>query len=160
MYHILRWAIWLLPLYVGYQLAYQVNVMYSLHNTYTTGEIIAARVTDFRIKQIAAQTNGFIVLEFTDQAGNHENRLLSLPVQMAAPLMHFGMLDIRYKPSNSHDIVITATYQIHRNMVVVNIAVLTLSFLAVLMIAVWATRLANRRIVQPDDPVFVRVDQN
>ncbi|MCC5926211.1 MAG: hypothetical protein JJU41_06570 [Bacteroidetes bacterium] len=159
MYKILRLAIWLLPLYIGYQLGYQMNVLYSMHSTYTTGEIVTARVTDFRIKQIAAQTNGFIVLDFTTSDGTHVNQLLSLPVQMAAPLMNFGMLDVRYNPSNTQDIVITATYQIHRNMVVVNIAVLTLSFMAVVLIAVWATKLANRRIKQPEDPVFVRVDE-
>jgi hypothetical protein len=158
MYNVLRLVIWLLPLYVGYQLGYQINVLYSMHDTYSSGEIVTARVTDFRIKQIAAQTNGYIVLDFTAADGTHIDQLLSLPVQMAAPLMNYGLLDVRYKPSNSQDIVITATYGIHRNMVVVNISVLTLSFLAVFLIAVWATRLANKRIKQPNNPVFVRVD--
>lgn len=159
MYRILRIAIWLLPLYLGYQLSYQVGVLTGLQDTYNTGEMVTATVEDFRIKQIAAQTNGYIVLDFTTADGTHINQLLSLPVQMAAPLMNSGALVVRYKPENKHDIVITATYAIHRNMVVVNIAVLTLSLFMVVLIAVWATRYANRKIARPETPVFVRVDQ-
>lgn len=158
MYKILRIAIWLLPLYIGYQLYYQMNVMYSLHHTYTNGEIVAATVEDFRIKQIAAQTNGFIVLDFTAADGTHVNQKLSLPVQMAAPLMSYGMLDVRYLASSSQDIVITATYDAHRNMVSVNIAILIISLTIVTLIAIWATKLANRRIASPDETVFVRID--
>jgi hypothetical protein len=158
MYKILRIAIWLLPLYIGYQLGYQINVLFGMSATYTQGESILAKVEDFRIKQIAAQTNGYIVLDFITANGTHVNRLLSLPVQMAAPLMNFAIVDIKYLEGSTQEIVITATYDVHKNMIIVNIAVLTLSLMIVTMIAVWATRFANRKIQLPDEPVFTRVD--
>jgi hypothetical protein len=158
MYKILRIAVWLLPLYIGYQLGYQVSVLSGMAKTYSEGESIMAQVEDFRIKQIAAQTNGYIVLDFRTSDGLHVNRLLSLPVQMAAPLMKSAIVDIRYLQGSANDIVITATYAVHKNMVIVNIAVLTLSLMVVTMIAAWATRHANRRILTPAEPVFTRID--
>jgi hypothetical protein len=160
MYKFLRIAIWLLPLYIGYQLGYQLTVLTGMAKTYNEGETIMATVEDFRIKQIAAQTNGYIVLDFRTSDGAQVNRLLSLPVQMAARLMNTAAVDIKYLEGSTHDIVITATYDVHKNMVIVNIAVLALSFMAVVMIAVWATRFANRKIQLPDDPVFTRIDLN
>jgi hypothetical protein len=157
-FKILRLAIWLLPLYLGYQAAYQVTVLTSMHKTYNTGESILAEVTDFRIKQIAAQTNGFVVLDFTSADGTHVNRLLSLPVQLAAPIQNYALIDIKYRAGASQEIVMTPTYRFHKNMVLVNIAVLSLSLLVTVLIALWATRLANAKIKDPVDETFTRVD--
>lgn len=158
LFKILRIAIWLLPLYLGYQLTHQIGVLVSMHFTYEQGEDIVANVTDFRIKQIAAQTNGYVVLDFTTSDGVHVNRRLSLPVQLAAPIQNYAAINIKYRSGASQEIVMTPTYKFHKNMVLVNIAVLFLSFFVVVLIAIWATKFANKRIRDPQEPVFTRVD--
>lgn len=157
-FKILRWAIWLLPLYVTYQLVYQSQVLYSLQQTYNTGEMIVAKVEDFRIKQIAAQTNGFVVLSFTTAAGDSVNRRLSLPVQLAAPIQNMALINIRYRDGVSQEIVMTPTFKFHRNMVIMNIGVLFISLSITFLIARWATGFANKRIADPNEPQFLRVD--
>ena len=156
MYRILRVAIWLLPLYLGYQLTYQIGVFTGLQDTYNTGEMVTATVEDFRIKQIAAQTNGYIVLDFTTADGTHVNQLLSLPVQMAAPPDGFRDLDCNVTSRKTNtNIVITATYAIHRNMVVVNMAVLTLSLFMVSAYSCVGNPTGEpKKIARPETPVF------
>lgn len=157
-FKILRWGIWLLPLYLSYQFVYQSQVLYSLHQTYTTGESIVASVEEFRIKQIASQTNGYVVLNFTTAEGKVVNRKLSLPVQLAAPIQNMALINIRYREGVNQEIVMTPNYRFHRNMVVVNIGILFLSTFITILIAIQATKYANKRITGSKDPRFLRVD--
>jgi hypothetical protein len=157
-FKILRWAIWLLPLYLAYQLAFQSQVLHSLQQTYNTGEQIVATVEDFRIKQIASQTNGYVVLSFTTSTGETINRRLSLPVQLAAPIQNMALINIRYRSGVNQEIVMTPNYRFHRNMVIMNIGILVISTLITVLIAIWATSFANKKIKDPDEPKFQRVD--
>lgn len=157
-YKILRVIIWALPLYLVYQTTYQGEVLVSMQKTFQEGEVISARVDDFRIKHIASQTNGYVVLDFTSGSGTHVNRRLSLPVQLAAPIQDMANINIRYREGASQEIVMIPTFKFHRNMVLVNIAVLLVSTLITFLIALWATKLSNRRIREPEEPNFVRVD--
>lgn len=158
MYKFLRVLVWILPVWLGYQLFYQGVVLYGLQQTYNNGEAVSATVQDFRIKQIAAQTNGYIILDFMPSDGQHVNQKLSLPVQLAAPLMSLPLVDIRFLRESPQPIVMTPVYRFHRNMVIVNMAVLVLSVLVTLAIAVWATRRIGRKLTSPSQPVFERTD--
>lgn len=157
-YKILKWAVWMLPLYLVYQLGYQGSVLYSMHDTYKTGADIVAEVTDFRIKHIASQTNGYVDLRFTTPDGQLIEQRLSLPVQLAAPIQSSARIPIKYKAENSQDIVMTPTFRFHQNMVIVNIGVLTLSFFVTFLIALWGYRVCSRKLSNPDDPTFIRTD--
>lgn len=157
-YKILRWAIWLLPIYLTYQLVYQSQVLFSLQQTYNTGEQIVATVEDFRIKQIASQTNGYVVLNFTTADGENINRRLSLPVQLAAPIQNMALINIRYRHGVNQEIVMTPNYRFHRNMVIMNIGILVISALITVLISCKVTTFANKKIADPDEPQFQRVD--
>jgi hypothetical protein len=157
-FKILKWAIWLLPLYLTYQLVYQSQVLYSLQQTYKTGEQIVAVVEDFRIKQIASQTNGYVVLNFSTASGETINRRLSLPVQLAAPIQNMALINIRYREGVNQEIVMTPNYRFHRNMVIVNIGILIISTLITILIARWASSFASKKIIEPDEPRFRRID--
>lgn len=158
-FRILKWAIWLLPLYLTYQLGYQVNVFLSMQNTYNNGVDIIADVTDFRIKHIASQTNGYVDLQFTTPQGELIEQRLSLPVQLAAPIQNSAKINIKYLASSSQDIVMTPTFEFHKNMVIVNIGVLTLSVFITMLVALWGMKVANRRLEEPEVPNFIRTDQ-
>jgi hypothetical protein len=157
-YKILKWAVWLLPLYLFYQLGYQTGVLYSMHDTYNSGTDIVAEVTDFRIKHIASQTNGYVDLKFVTTDGQTIEQRLSLPVQLAAPIQSSAQIPIKYKPENSQDIVMTPTFRFHQNMVIVNIGVLILSVFVTFLIALWGYRVCVRNLEDPDDPTFIRTD--
>ncbi len=158
MYKILKWAVWLLPLYLIYQMGYQTSVLVSMKDTYDSGTDIIAEVTDFRIKHIASQTNGYVDLKFTAPDGRLVEERLSLPVQLAAPIQSSARIPIKYKASNSQDIVMTPTFRFHQNMVIVNIGVLALSVFVTLLIALWGYRVSSRKLSDPDEPNFVRTD--
>ena len=73
-------------------------------DTYNNGSI-AADVLDFDIKQIAAQSNGYVVLNFTTSTGENIEKRLSLSVQMAQQIMDIGVIPIRFQKNTYQEIV-------------------------------------------------------
>ncbi len=126
-------------------LAQQLSVYYGIARTFERGQHHTANITDFRIKQIAAQTNGYVDLQFVDEAGNDVRQRLTLHVQHASRLIGQNQVEIRYLPDTAYDIVITKTYEYHRNTVRVNMSVIGLSLLVLFPICIWASRFAIRR---------------
>lgn len=137
--------IWLLPVYFSAMIAYQAMVLDGIRKTYEQGESVLARVTDFDIKQIAAQTNGYVDLEFTTGDGQSREERLTLSVQMASTLMDAEFVPIRYLSSSFEPVLMTATYPLHRRVVISNMAMLGLSLLGTLALAVFTSRYVVRR---------------
>ena len=100
--------IWLLPVYFIFQSGYQVYTYFGIQTTYNEGISYVAKVTDFDVKQIAAQTNGYVVLQFTPSDGETIEQKLSLPVQFAQVIMDSEVIPIRYKVDSAKPIVIIA----------------------------------------------------
>lgn len=146
------YLIWLLPLYFTGMIAYQALVLDGIRTTYESGESLLARVTDFDIKQIAAQTNGYVDLEFTPQDGVPRQRRLTLSVQMASTLMDAEFVPIRYLQASFEPVLMTATYPLHRRVVISNMAMLGLSLLGTLVLAILASRFVSRRLRQGAPP--------
>jgi len=136
---------WLIPVLLGVLLTHQVVVYYGIGQTFRNGEAHTANITDFRIKQIAAQTNGYVDLQFFDEAGNDVRERLSLHAQHAARLIGANEVEIRYLPGTTHDIVITQTFDYHRNTVLINISVILLSLMVMIPVSVFASRYALRK---------------
>lgn len=136
---------WLIPIALGVLLAQQVSVYYGIQRTYNEGEALTANITDFRIKQIAAQTNGYVDLQFRDSEGNNVEQRLSLHAQHASRLIGANEVEIRYRPEADYDIVITSTYSYHRSTVLINISVLLVSILAMGGVATFASRYTLRK---------------
>ncbi len=155
-YHFI-FLIWLLPLYFLFQGGYQVLAYYGVQSTFNTGESYVASVTDFDVKQIAAQTNGYVVLNFTTAEGVTIERQLGLPVQFAQVIMESEVIPIRYSENSFRPIVMMPVYELQRNVIRVNIAVTSFGFLATLIVAWYSSKFARRRIREGEETLEIEV---
>lgn len=138
--------IWLLPAYFLFQGSYQVLTYYGVEKTYTEGESYVAEVLEFDVKQIAAQTNGYVIIRFTTRSGNTVTEQLALPVQMAQVIMESEQIPIRYLAESFKPIVMLTVYELQKSVVLVNMAVSSLGFIVTLIVAGYASRYAIRRL--------------
>ncbi len=138
--------IWLLPAYFLFQAGYQVLVYQGTQSTYNDGDSYIADVTDFDVKQIAAQTNGYVVLKFTTSNGQIVEEQLALPVQFAQVIMESELIPVRYLQSSYKPIVMMPVYDLQQNVIKVNMGVSSFGFLVTLIISIYASRFARRRI--------------
>jgi hypothetical protein len=127
--------------------------------TYDEGVSIAADVLDFDIKQIAAQSNGYVVIEFIDPDGVKQTRKLSLSVQMAQRIIDTAVIPIRYYENSFQDIVMIPMYDLQKSTSLSNFGVAFLGFGFLVFVSVIATRYANKRIKNGDESFTIeRVD--
>lgn len=159
--HYLWFLIWVIPAWLLFLLVHQGDVLIGLNKTFQNGTSYVAEVDEFRIKQIAAQTNGYIVVRFTPHEGYEVVQKLSQPIQNAAQLMASELLPIRYLPESSQPIVITTIYEFHRNMVRANLAILSIAFLVMFGISVLTTRFARKKLAgEISEPTFELVEES
>ncbi len=152
---------WLLPAYFLVMSLYQYSVLRGINQTYESGDSYIADVIDFDVKQIAAQTSGYVILSFDNQSGEEIEQRLSLSVQMAQVLLEYERIPIRYLPESPQNIVILPTFDLQKNVVYVNLAVTSIGFLVTLVIALFASRYANRKIRDGDDEMIIeRIDND
>ncbi|MDI6401491.1 hypothetical protein QLX67_05745 [Balneolaceae bacterium ANBcel3] len=156
----LWYLLWLLPLYLAGMMIHLGAVYHGLGSTYQHGESYIADVLDFEIKQIAAQTNGHITVRFDITDGTEVVRKLSQPIQNAAQLQASEWIPVRYKPSSYQPVVLVPIYEFHRKMVLVNLGVLSISFVVSLFLAILAHRYALRKTRTPDQPTSYRIIKN
>lgn len=153
--------IWLLPAYFLYQLGYQSTTYFSLQDTYENGDSYIAEVTDFDVKQIAAQTNGYVVLKFTTDSDKVIEEQLSLPVQMAQVIMESELIPIRYRADSFKPIVMMPVYDLQQSVIKVNLGVTGIGFIVTIIIALFASRYANRKLRDGDEALEIeRIDQD
>ena len=138
--------IWLLPAYFLFQGGYQVLTYYGVEQTYEDGESYVAEVLEFDVKQIAAQTNGYVIIRFTTTSGETVTEQLALPVQMAQVIMESEQIPIRYLADSFKPIVMLTVYDLQKSVVLVNMAVSSIGFLVTLLVAVYASRYAVKRL--------------
>ncbi|HCD53517.1 MAG TPA: hypothetical protein DEQ34_13800, partial [Balneolaceae bacterium] len=131
--------------YLLFLMVQQASVYYGVIDTYKNGESIAATVTDFDIKQIAAQSNGYVVIEFRDpKNGETIERKLSLSVQMAQKIIDTQIIPIRYEEGAEYEIVLIPVFEMQKTTTLLNFAVATLGFIALCVGAIYVTRFANK----------------
>jgi len=153
------YLIWLLPGYFLFHGSYQVLTYNGLSNTYVNGESYVASVIDFEIKQIAAQTNGYVVLRFDTAEGERVQEQLALPVQMAQVIMESELIPVRYNESSFNPIVIMPVYDLQRSVVSVNMAVSGIGLVVTIIVAGFVMRFANNRIKNGEDEFEIeRID--
>jgi len=139
-----------LPTYFLFQGIYQVLIYNGLNTTYNSGESFVAEIIDFDVKQIAAQTNGYVVIQFDNQEGEQLQERLALSVQMAQVIMQSELIPIRYYKESYSPIVMLPTYDLQKNVVSVNMAVTGFGFLVTLLVAIFTSRFALRKIREGD----------
>lgn len=141
--HLAR-LVWLLPIYFLAMHTYQWLIYNGSKTTWEDGESYMAEVIDFDVKQIAAQTSGYIVLRFETPDGVIEDRL-SLSVQMAQVLTASELIPVRYNPDSFRPIVLTGTYELQRKVIRVNLAITVIGLLATGWITLLTMRWIRRR---------------
>jgi hypothetical protein len=152
---------WLLPLYFLFQASYQIAALQGINNTYDNGNSYMADVTDFDVKQIAAQTNGYVVLKFSTSDGEVVERKLTLPVQMAQVIMESELIPVRYLESSFNPIVMMPTFELQKKVIRVNLGVTGFGLVVTVIIALFASRYARRRIRYGEEKLMIeRIDSD
>lgn len=153
--------IWLIPIYFLLQFGYQAMNYRGIQITYENGNSHIADVIDFEVKQIAAQTNGYVVIRFTDQNGETIQEQLSLPVQFAQVIMDSELIPLRYEPSSFSPIVLIPIYELQKDVLLVNVAVTLIGLLTTILLAVYTSRYANRKIKGGEEKIeYERIDRD
>lgn len=151
--------VWLLPAYFLFQGGYQVLTYFGIEETYKNGESYVAEVLEFDVKQIAAQTNGYVVIRFTTSDGETVTEKLALPVQMAQVIMESEQIPIRYLSDSFKPIVMLTVYDLQKSVVLVNLAVSSLGLIVTLLVGFYASRYAIRRIRHGEEELKIeRID--
>lgn len=143
--------IWLLPAYFLFQAGYQIYTYFGIQSTFDDGTSYVATVTDFDVKQIAAQTNGYVVLRFNTSEDETIEQKLSLPVQFAQVIMESEVIPIRYKENSAKPIVMTPVYDLQRKVIRVNIAVTGFGLIVTIIVSFFASRYARKKIKSGDE---------
>ena len=150
--------IWLLPAAFLFLCLHQTAVYYGIIDTYENGTSHTAEVVDFDLKQIAAQTNGYIVLRFEAEE-TEVRRKLSLPVEMAGQLQRIRVVPIRYLPGNFQEIVLMPTYDTQKNLLWTNLAMASVALLITVIIAGAVHRFTTNKLrSDPEKVEFERID--
>lgn len=139
------YLIWLLPAAFTFLCLHQGMVWYGILDTYENGDSYTAEVVDYELKQIAAQTNGYIVLRFEDQQDREIRKKLSLPVEMAGQLQQIRVVPIRYQAGAFQEIVIMPTYGTQKGLVLTNLAMAIVALFITVIIAVAVHRYARKK---------------
>lgn len=157
-YHFI-YLIWLLPAYFLFQSGYQFATYSGIQSTFNDGESYIADVTDFDVKQIAAQTNGYVVLKFSTTDGTEVEKQLALPVQMAQVIMDSELIPIRYLESSFNPIVMMPVYELQLSVIKVNLGVTGIGLIVTFIIALFASRFAGKRIKDGEESFDIeRID--
>lgn len=150
---------WLLPAAFLFLILHQTAVYYGVTDTYENGTSYTAEVVEFEFKQIAAQTNGYIVVRFDTKKGQEIQQQLSLPVEMAGALQEIRVVPIRYQPRAMQEIVLMPTIEIQKNLIWTNALMAGAAFVITFFIALYVHRFANKKRKESDEEfVIERVD--
>jgi len=154
----------LLPAYLLFLTFQQIMVYQGLSKTYNNGTSLIAEVEEFEIKHIASQTNGYVILEYTPPGEESPvSRKLSLPVQLASEIMDSKVIPIQYYKDSSQPVVMVATYDSHRNIVLTNMGITFLSFLICALIGWFIHRYIRRKLAASESSqtelIIERIDE-
>lgn len=128
--------------------------------TFNEGEQYAAEVLDIEMKQIAAQSNGYIIIDFETESGQVIERKMTLSIQMAQQLMESPTVKLSYKKDAYPEIVLHPTYQLQVKTSLYNASVAFLGLIVTLIAGVRLQRYINRKSANEtgDDFSIERVD--
>lgn len=152
---------WLIPAYLLFLALHQVSVYYGVIDTYENGKSYTAEVVEFDLKQIAAQTNGYVVLKFSPDNSDQIQQKLSLPVEMAGKIQDIQIIPIRYQEGARQNIVIMPTYSMQKNLVLTNIGMAAIGFLITFGIGIGVNRyIKKNRNGGEGELIIERVDSD
>lgn len=154
------YIVWILPAYILFIIIQQGLVYTGTIDTYKNGESIATDVLEFDVKQIAAQSNGYVVIKFVDPDGNEQERKLSLSIQMAQRIIDTPVIPIRYQKGAFQEIVMIPTYSLQKGTSLSNMGVAFIALLVLIIASFSVSRFATRKVNKQDPELFFeRIDQ-
>lgn len=156
----LLYLFWLLPGYLLFLSGHQAAVFYSLVDTYQNGQSYYADVVEYNLKQIAAQTNGYVILEFEKENNQMHRQKLSLPVEMAGSVSESNVIPIRYQEGAFVNIVMIPTYNTQKGLVLTNLAMAFVGFLIALFAAWLVHQYVQRKTSHKDEKLVIERVEN
>lgn len=149
----LLYLYWLAPAYLVFLIFQQAWVHQSSIDTYENGTTYMADVTDFEIKQIAAQSNGYVRLRF-EAEGEVIERTMSLSVQMAQQLMESSSIPIRYQKGAFQEIVLYPTFDIQKSTSLYNMIIAIMGLGVLIFVGIYVNRYIRRKVENEHDEEF------
>ena len=151
---------WLMPLYLAFIVFQQLSVYTGTQKTYENGKTYNAEVIEFDIKQIAAQSNGYVVIRFKPEKGDAIERRLSLSIQMAQQIMDKALIPVRYLKGAYPEIVMIPTLELQKSIAMSNATFASLGLIITALISFFASRYALRVSREGAEKLVIeRVDQ-
>ncbi len=144
---------WVMPAYLLFLIVQQGMVYQGATDTYKNGKSYLAEVTDFDIKQIAAQSNGYVEIRFETDEKLIERRL-SLSIQMAQELMESSNIPLRYKEDSFQEIVLFPTYEIQKSTSLFNMGIAFIGLIITVTSGVFLNRYIRRKTADENDEKF------
>lgn len=152
---------WLIPAFLLFLVLHQTTVYYGVIDTYENGTSYTAEVLEFDLKQIAAQTNGYVVLKFETKDGEQVQKKLSLPVEMAGALQEISIVPIRYQKDAFQSIVMMPTYSTQKGLALTNIGMAAVGLLIAIGIGLVVNRfIKKKRNGDSEELIIERIDQD
>jgi len=156
----LLYFIGLIPAFLLFLCIHQAAVYYGIIHTFDNGNSYTAEVIEFELKQIAAQTNGYVVLKFNTAEGEQIRQKLSLPVEMAGELQKSRVIPVRYQENAFQNIVMIPTYKTQKGLILTNMAMAFVGFLIALFVLFLVHRYVRKKSSLPEQQfVIERIDK-
>lgn len=99
-------------MYLFFLVSQQAMVYVGAKDTVEEGIHYEADVLDMEVKQIAAQSNGYIVIAFETNSGTRIERKMTLSIQMAQKLLESSKVKLSYRKGGYPEIVLLPTYEL------------------------------------------------
>tara|TARA_R110002124_G_scaffold183735_1_gene351172 strand:+ start:1359 stop:1847 length:489 start_codon:yes stop_codon:yes gene_type:complete len=152
---------WLIPAYLIFLVIQQGLVYTGASSTFNDGDKYTADILDMEVKQIAAQSNGYVIIAFETNSGSKIERKMTLSIQMAQQLMQSSTVDLSYKKGAYPEIVLHPTYELQVKTSLFNGAVAFIGLIVTIIAGVYVQKYSNKRSADEtaDDFTIERVDQ-
>jgi hypothetical protein len=147
-------------MYLFFLVSQQAMVYVGAKDTVEEGIHYEADVLDMEVKQIAAQSNGYIVIVFETNSGTRIERKMTLSIQMAQKLLESSKVKLSYRKGGYPEIVLLPTYELQVKTSLFNGAVAFLGLIVTLIAGVRVQKYINRKSADEtgDDFNVERVD--
>lgn len=136
---------WIIPAYLSFIIFQQAMVHFGSKKTIEQGVSYAAEVVDLQMKQIAAQSNGFVVFKFTTPDEGVLTRKHTLTVQMAQKVIKNNIIPISYRKGGYPEIVLVPIYGIQYTTSLYNMWVAIAALLFTVIAGIKIQRFSNAR---------------
>lgn len=151
---------WLIPMYLFFLVSQQAMVYVGAKDTVEEGIHYEADVLDMEVKQIAAQSNGYIVIAFETNSGTRIERKMTLSIQMAQKLLESSKVKLSYRKGGYPEIVLLPTFELQVKTSLFNGSVAFLGLIVTLIAGVRVQKYINGKSADEtgDDFNIERVD--